>query len=136
MGKILVTILLSIAVIIVGIFIYSNRATAPNDLIFIDNPKPNDEISSPLNFSGRARGYWFFEASAPVRVYDANGLELGVGLATVEGGEWMTENFVPFLGSVIFSQPKTATGKVVFEKDNPSGLPEHDRKVEIPVRFK
>ncbi len=136
MGKILTVILLSVAAIIAGMLIYSRPAVAPNDLIIIDSPRPNDRVDSPLSFSGRARGYWFFEASAPVRVYDANGRELGVGFATVEGGEWMTENFVSFSGMVEFTKSSTATGKVVFEKDNPSGLPEHDRGVEVPVKFK
>lgn len=48
----------------------------------------------------------------------------------------MTENFVPFSSTIEFSSaPTTQTGKVVLHKDNPSGLPQNDAKVEIPVRF-
>ncbi len=135
MPRIITIIFIALLLAVAGAFLYFNRVIAPNDLIVIDNPKPNDVISSPLKFSGQARGYWFFEASAPVGVYDGNGTELGVGLATAIG-EWMTEDFVLFSGTVEFSKPETPTGKVVFEKDNPSGLIEHDRRVEIPVRFK
>ncbi|MDO8584572.1 MAG: Gmad2 immunoglobulin-like domain-containing protein [bacterium] len=103
-------------------------------LIVIFTPKADDVIASPLAFSGKARGYWFFEASFPVRVFDASGAELGVGIAQAED-EWMTEDFVPFSGSVEFRAPGTPTGKVVFQKDNPSGLLEHDAAVEVPVRF-
>ncbi|MEX2014127.1 MAG: Gmad2 immunoglobulin-like domain-containing protein, partial [Parcubacteria group bacterium] len=83
---------------------------------------------------GEARGNWYFEASFPVRVLDANGKELGRGIAQAEG-EWMTTNFVPFRATVRFSPPTTETGTVVFQKDNPSGLPEHDAEVKVPVRF-
>lgn len=132
--KTIIIILTLASLAVIGVFIY-NQAVAPNDLIEVIYPQPNDEIYSSLNFRGRARGYWFFEASAPVRVYDANGRELGVGLAIAEG-EWMIEDFVPFSGTVEFAKPVTRTGKIVFQKDNPSGLPENDKSLEIPIRFK
>lgn len=102
--------------------------------IAVNVPAVGEVISSPLSFSGTARGFWYFEASFPVRIYDANGKELGVGIAQAQD-EWMTEDFVPFAGTVEFRTPETPTGTVVFQKDNPSGLPEHDASVEVPVRF-
>jgi len=47
----------------------------------------------------------------------------------------MTENFVPFAVSLAFDQPTTATGTLVLQKDNPSGLPENADEITIPVRF-
>lgn len=109
------------------------RKNAPQ-LIIVDEPKASAVIGSPFSFSGKARGNWYFEANFPVKVFDANGAELGVGIAQAEG-DWMTEDFVPFSGSVEFRAPETPSGKVVFQKDNPSGLPEHDAAVEVPIRF-
>src|SRR3989344_4244670 len=103
-----------------------------NDLIRLENPKPNQFITSPPVVTGEARGYWYFEASFPVRVYDANGVELGVIPAQAQGdpisGEvnWMTEEFVPFRAILEFKKPTTETGTLVLQKDNPSGLPEND----------
>lgn len=31
------------------------------DFIQIDNPRPNQEVKSPLMVFGKARGFWFFE---------------------------------------------------------------------------
>ncbi len=51
-------------------------------------------------------------------------------------GEWMTEDFVPFSASLRFAVPSTPKGKLVLEKDNPSGLPENADELIIPVYFK
>lgn len=124
-----------VALIAIAAVVIWKSMRAPSALIIITSPKKGDIIESPLAFSGKARGFWFFEASFPVRVLDAHGKVLGSTPAHADGG-WMTENFVPFSGSVEFETPTTPTGKVVFQKDNPSGLPEHDASVEVAVRFK
>lgn len=105
-----------------------------DDLIFVASPIINEDIESPVTVTGQARGTWFFEASFPVKVYDANNQLLGTGVAQAQG-EWMTEEFVPFTATVTFSTPSTATGKIVLEKDNPSGLPENDNSLIVPVKF-
>ncbi|MDP3696626.1 MAG: Gmad2 immunoglobulin-like domain-containing protein [Candidatus Taylorbacteria bacterium] len=105
-----------------------------SDLIRINEPVPDQTVKSPLSVSGEARGYWFFEASFPIRVYDANGKEIGVAVAQAQG-EWMTDDFVPFQATLNFKKPATATGTLVLEKDNPSGLPEHDAELRVPVSF-
>ncbi len=105
-----------------------------SDLIRVASPKNNDMIKNPITVTGEARGTWYFEASFPVRVLDATGKELGVAPAEAQG-EWMTQEFVPFKAVINFSTPSTETGWVVFQKDNPSGLPEHDDELRVRVRF-
>lgn len=131
--KKLLTILVAALIVVAGVVVWKSTRV-PFALIGVASPKSGDVISSPFTFSGKARGYWYFEASFPVRVFDANGAELGVGVARALG-EWMTEDFVPFAGTVEFRTPETLTGKVIFQKDNPSGLTAHDASVEVPVRF-
>lgn len=104
------------------------------DLIRVSSPRPNTSIQSPLRVEGEARGVWFFEASFPVKIFDDHGFFLGIMPATAQG-EWMTENFVPFLADIPFAVPSTPTGVVIFEKDNPSGFPEHDDALRMPVAF-
>lgn len=106
-----------------------------SDLIRVDLPKNNETIKSPLKVSGEARGFWYFEASFPAMLLDANGKELAIKPAQAKG-EWMTENFVPFEVSLEFSRPDTENGFLVLQKDNPSGLPENDRELRIPIRFR
>lgn len=105
------------------------------DLIQVGAPQSNALVTSPLVVTGRARGPWYFEASFPVRLFDANGRELAVTPAQAQG-EWMTENFVPFRATLTFSPPATLTGTLVLHNDNPSGLPENDKEIRIPVRFR
>jgi len=104
------------------------------DLIRIDNPRPNQSIESPLSVKGQARGYWFFEADFPVKLFDDNDFLLGIKPARALG-EWMTEDFVPFEVTLPFAVPSTKKGKLVLEKDNPSGLPENADELIVPVTF-
>ena len=105
------------------------------DLIKVDSPLPNQEILSPLLVTGQARGYWFFEASFPVRLLDGNGKEIAIKPAEAQD-DWMTEEFVPFKAVLEFKMPSSDFGTLILEKDNPSGLPEKADELRMPVRFK
>ena len=104
------------------------------DLISVEEPSAYEEISSPLVLKGKARGLWFFEASFPVRLIDENGKELTVAIATAKT-DWMTTDFVDFEAELNFPIPATQKGFLIFEKDNPSGLPEHADELRVPVVF-
>ncbi len=113
----------------------SVAAEDKSNLISVDTPLSGVLIKSPVRVTGKARGPWYFEASFPVKVLDANGKEIGVGIAQAKD-EWMTTGFVPFEASVEFTGPATETGTLVFLKDNPSGLPEYADELALPVRFR
>lgn len=105
------------------------------DLIRLDNPRPNQKITSPLQVSGQARGTWFFEGDFPVILVNWDGLIIAEGYATAEG-EWMTEDFVKFKAELKFEKPELyERGALILHKDNPSGLPENDDALEIPITF-
>ncbi len=73
-------------------------------------------------------------ASFPVRLFDDKGQELAVGIAQAEG-EWMTTEFVPFTATLNFTQPTSGPGVLILQKDNPSGLPEHDAELRLLINF-
>lgn len=105
------------------------------ELIRLNTPRPNQVIESPLTIKGVARGSWFFEASFPVVLTDWDGLIIGQGIAQAKG-DWMTSEFVPFEAKLTFTADKNVysnKGTLILRKDNPSGLPEHDDALEIPV---
>lgn len=104
-----------------------------HSLIKVTSPKSGDTISSPLVVTGEARGTWFFEASFPVRLLDAEGKEIAVIPAQAQG-EWMTEEFMPFKAVLEFENTSGA-GTLVLHKDNPSGLPQFEDSFSIPVVF-
>lgn len=102
--------------------------------VTVTSPQPDAVVTSPLTVTGQARGTWFFEASFPVKLLDADGNVLAQAPAQAQG-DWMTTNFVPFTVTLPFTPPAAKTGTLVLQKDNPSGLPEHEGSVEIPVKF-
>jgi len=106
------------------------------DLIRLDNPRPNQEIESPVLVQGEAKGYWFFEGDFPVVLVDWDGRIIGQGIAQAQS-DWMTEDFVPFEVSLEFEKPEYSNrGALILQKDNPSGLPENDDALEVPIIFK
>lgn len=105
-----------------------------SNMITVAEPRPNTKVASPLTITGEARGTYYFEASFPVMLEDANGNVLANGVATAET-DWMTEAFVPFTASLTFYTPLTPTGTLVLKKDNPSGDAVRDAELRIPVNF-
>ncbi len=105
-----------------------------DNIIKLEEPLPHTLASSPLLIKGKARGQWYFEASFPVILKDANGKIIAQAPAQAQG-EWMTTEFVPFTATLTFSKPATTTGTLILQKDNPSGLPENDDSIEIPLTF-
>ena len=94
-------------------------------------PGGGTEISSPLTVKGRAKGTWFFEANLGLKLVDNQGNIIAQAPAMTESN-WQTENIIPFKGTLEFETNKKM-GKIIVEKDNPSGLPENADKIEIPV---
>ena len=108
-------------------------AAGKSDVIVIDTPAINQKISSPVTVSGRARGSWFFEASFPIKLVDAEGKILGTAIAQAQG-DWMTTEFVPFTALLAYTAPVgTDNGQLIFQRDNPSGLPENEDDMRMPV---
>ena len=105
-------------------------------LIEVATPARNAVVCADgqVTVTGKARGFWYFEASFPLEVLDVQGQPLGQSHAEAQSN-WMTTEFVDFKGVINFREPQGTEGKIVFHKDNPSGLPENDQKYEMPVRF-
>lgn len=153
MNKALVTILIIVFILALGanwyLFLYKptiGQPVVPNpnatttlstndysDLIKVENVKPNQVIKSPFTITGQARGNWFFEASFPIRLVDLSGNEIAHTIATAEG-EWMTTEFIPFSAVLNFEITTSSMPAIlILKNDNPSGLPENDKQIQIPV---
>lgn len=128
--KIIIAALAMAVLAVAGFVSFQNKAQ-----VVVSNPKFGQIIGSPLEVSGKAKGTWFFEASFPVKLLDGNGDVIAIGIAQAQG-DWMTENFVPFKAELNFQNPKTKSGTLIFQKDNPSGLPENAGEFKMPVVFK
>ncbi|MFA4873561.1 MAG: GerMN domain-containing protein [Patescibacteria group bacterium] len=155
MGNSILKIIIIAALVIAGAVFAVRVITNGDGVGLVPAPQPNQEppfedakvrvakphleelVGSPLEITGEARGYWFFEASFPVRLLDQNNQIVASGIAQAQE-EWMTEAFVPFRAELAYTLPAASEpvpGILVFVKDNPSGLPEHDDEFRMPVRI-
>ncbi|MEK9132159.1 MAG: GerMN domain-containing protein, partial [Patescibacteria group bacterium] len=100
----------------------------------IDSPQPNEAMTSPYKVTGAMPGNWFFEATAAVKLLDANGKGLGFAHAQSKSN-WMTNELVPFEATLKFDTPTTLTGTLILQADNPSGLPKNDKQERYIVHF-
>lgn len=105
-----------------------------SNLIVVTAPQPNTKIQKPLKITGRARGYWFFEATFPIEALDSNGIVIAQGYAQADD-EWMTEDFVPFTSNLVINVPVAGNGTLRLKKSNPSALPENDDMLEIAIVY-
>jgi hypothetical protein len=103
-------------------------------MINVTSTIPFQTISSPLTVTGEAKGPWYFEASFPVQILDMNNNVLAAVPAQAQG-DWMTTNFVPFTATLTFTGVSGQPGMIVFKKDNPSGLPQNEASISIPIIF-
>jgi hypothetical protein len=104
--------------------------------IVVESPAAGALVTSPLRVRGEARGSWFFEGDFPLVLTDGRGKVVAKGFCTAKK-EWMTDEFVPFEGTLEFKNPNSGgKGMLIFKRNNPTGLPEHDDALEIPVFFR
>lgn len=118
-----------------GISSDNSPSSAKNPDISIYFPQPGQEINSPFQIMGTAKGLWYFEGVFPVQLMDADGNQMGQTIQARASSEWTTEDFVPFSAVLTFENPPTATGILRFMNDNPSGLPEKQKHFDVPVAF-
>lgn len=122
---------------------YLNREVPTSTILEVGNgevlqvytPLSGQAVLSPLKVYGLAPAPWFFEASFPIKIVDENGKVLGQAPAQAQG-EWMKPGLIPFIAYLNFESPlDIKVGKLIFSADNPSGLPQYERSVEMPIKF-
>ena len=104
--------------------------------IVVSSIKDNQQVSNPIKILGKARGNWYFEASFPIQLVDTDGNILATTVATAQG-DWMTTDFVNFIAEINYTKAtNTKRVLIVLSKDNPSGNPDFDQSIFIPVILK
>lgn len=106
----------------------------PNE-ITVSTPKAQSTTSKIIATEGNAPGTWYFEASFPISIEDPTGKALGQKFATAQS-DWMTTNLVPFKGSVTVTGNYTGPAFLKIKNDNPSGEPERDKYIRIPITIR
>lgn len=111
------------------------EAAGAGDMIDVESPASGTKISSPLTVKGKAKGYWYHEGMFTIKLYDTATDSLLAKTTAEADGKWMTEQFVPFEATLTFKARGNQRGRLVFERANPSGLPQNEQSYSVPVIF-
>lgn len=114
---------------------YIGNELEVKDLITINNPRPNQEIESPLNIEGLAKPEWFANGFFNVNLVDAEGTIVKTVKAYKNGAK-DKDGFNKYKISLKYDLPTTLTGSLVLEKNNTTKDPANDNKLTVPVKFK
>lgn len=97
-------------------------------------PPINSTLASPVIVMGEVPGNWSFEASFPIKILDSKGNVVAKASAQLLG-EWMTSKLVPFTAKLTYTTAASGNGVLLLQKENPSGMPENDDTVSIPIHL-
>ncbi|EKE05712.1 MAG: hypothetical protein ACD_19C00182G0040 [uncultured bacterium] len=148
----LLSVLLLISILIAGFFAYQTqklvaelrvkneelRIKTPTSIpifkpLTINNLNDGDIITSPLEIIGNIDRNWTWEATFSIEIIDSNEKSLNTVPVSVIFNDEQSQTgsfsvLIPFT-------TKTDNGFVVIHADNPSGLPQNDKSIKIPVKF-
>lgn len=108
----------------------------PNPNPVVIDIKDGDQISSPLIITGQVDSSWMFEGQFSVKLLDINKKIIIHALGKeITPGSWMKPGKVDFTSTITF-KPTSKPAYLVFEADNPSGLPENAKSFTVSVTSK
>lgn len=119
---------------VLGPVSWDNKSSTPVTLLYNANALSKPYLTGPAKVTGSMPSSWYFEASAFLVLKDANEKILYEGPLKAEG-EWTKPGLIPFEANLIFDTPSTATGFLVLQNDNPSGIPENQMSETYQVTF-
>ncbi len=93
---------------------------------------PGSKVSGILSYRGVLQGGYFFEGNVVVKILDANKNVLKTSNAVAKS-DWMSSGPVNFEGNIDFTGLAKGLGFIEIHNDNPSGLPQNDKSILIPV---
>jgi len=108
-------------------------STAPlSSKVMVTAPQVDAHVGHAFTVAGVAPGQWFFEAQFPIQVRETDGSVVGRATGHAQG-EWETDKLVTFTANMSIDATFSGKATLILMKDNPSGLPENDDSVEIPI---
>ncbi|MFA5714440.1 MAG: GerMN domain-containing protein [Candidatus Paceibacterota bacterium] len=122
----------------VGIFYFINQKKEVPIVknIEIYNIISGQAISSPLTIKGRVMGgHWTgFEGQVGiVELVDSDGERLGLAILNATS-DWMKMP-TNFEATLSFEAPKDSNVFLIFHNENPSGMPDREEVMSLPVKF-
>ncbi len=102
--------------------------------IKVSIPSSGGTTISGMTVEGVARTSWFAQNIATGNIRNEKNEKIGA--FTIRTQSTLKDNsFVSFTGTLIYSDPGTKTGYIVFDKANVTADPKKDSSLWVPVRF-
>ena len=98
----------------------------------VSSPAAGATVGQTFAISGAAPNGWYFEAVFPIMVRDADDNVLAHAQGRAQS-DWMISGPVHFTATVTLERIYHGAATLILLKDNPSGLPQNDDSVEVPI---
>ena len=102
--------------------------------VVILSPNLTLPLKSPQKIIGLIDKSWVFEASFPLELFDSQLRSLFRGTASAPNWLDKDSTYTDFSANIKFSTKKP-NGFLLIKNDNPSGIPENNKSIQIPVIF-
>lgn len=100
--------------------------------VHIDTPASNAVVGTTFIVTGAAPSGWYFEAVFPISVRDNADNVIGHGQAQALS-DWTQPGQIRFAATTTIDTVYHGPATLILLKDNPSGLPENDDSVSMPI---
>lgn len=107
---------------------------ASSDMINITSPTSESVVGKEFSVIGEARGQFFFESNARIRILDKDGKIIFSGMVKASENS-MTTEFVSFVATVKIPDSYVGKATIILLNDNPSGLEENESTVSFPINI-
>jgi hypothetical protein len=103
-----------------------------SSVVVVTSPLPHATVDVSFVVEGRAPVGWFSESVFPIQVRDENNNV--IARATAHGPTaWKKSTALSWSATVTVLGPYTGPATLILLRNNPSGLPENDDAVTIPI---
>jgi hypothetical protein len=96
---------------------------------------PGQEVSGKVTLTGSLKGY-FNEGSTPLWITDESKTKVYLQTPLSSTGDWMVNTPIAFSKTVDFSSMPKGKAYLEIKADNPSGLPQYESSIWIPIVIK
>ena len=103
--------------------------------VTVSTPVANATVGRAFAIAGVAPNGWYFEAVFPIQVRDPDDNLIATGQGHAES-DWTIAGPVPFTASIALDGDYSGPADLILLRDNPSGLPENDDEVTVPIVIK
>lgn len=100
--------------------------------VTVTTPTANATLSHSFEVAGTAPNQWFNEAVFPIQVRDPNDNLIGASQGQAQG-DWTQPGLVTFTSHMTVDSTYEGPANLILLKDNPSGLPQNDDSVTVPI---